>query len=163
MQVKGDLDNSIKDCDVAIRLEPGFYGIYLVRGTDNNLKGEWVKALNDFSEAIRLNPKCAKAYYWRGIVLKKRGEVAKAEADFAQSKKLRVINESSQIDVALCQETISILRTGTGSDRNARIKENSKQFSPEKYARRFFMLSLEFFSTTEKRRRRPFFGFTRVN
>lgn len=64
----GDLEDAIKDANVAIQQDPEFGIAYNTRGLILNELGDWHAAMQDFSDAVYLDPNLAVAYNNRGFL-----------------------------------------------------------------------------------------------
>lgn len=79
---RGAYDQSLADCNEAIRLDATRAYFWNNRGNVWRAKGEQVKAINDFNQAVRLDPDFQVAYKNRGNVWSDRGQFDKAIADY---------------------------------------------------------------------------------
>ena len=79
---RGAYDQSLADCNEAIRLDATRPYFWNNRGNVWRAKGEQVKAINDFNQAARLDPDYQVAYKNRGNVWADRGQFDKAIADY---------------------------------------------------------------------------------
>lgn len=68
--------------DEAIRLDPGNYEAYRLRGRAKRESGDINGAISDFTKAIEIDPKAHQAYLGRGLALDKAGDRAGAMKDF---------------------------------------------------------------------------------
>ena len=59
---KGEFDRTIKDFDVATRLNPQDAAGYYNRGTANVRKGKYDKGITDYEKAIKLDPEWSGFY-----------------------------------------------------------------------------------------------------
>ncbi|WP_180274613.1 serine protease [Tychonema bourrellyi] len=85
---KGDNDNTLKDLNEAIKLDPKDAKAYYNRGFVYYKKGDNDNALKDYNEAIKLDPKYAIAYNNRGLVYLGKGDYDNALKDFNEAIKL---------------------------------------------------------------------------
>ena len=51
---KGEYDQAIKNCNIAIRIDPNYAEPYNNRGTTHRNKGEVDRAIQDYTKAIEL-------------------------------------------------------------------------------------------------------------
>jgi tetratricopeptide (TPR) repeat protein len=79
---RGAYDQSLADCNEAIRLDPNRPHFWNNRGNIWRAKGDQVKAINDFNQAVRIDPDYQVAYKNRGNVWSDRGAFDKAIADY---------------------------------------------------------------------------------
>ncbi len=79
---KHEFDQTLADCDQAIRLDPKCWLAFHYRAAARFLKGESDRAISDFDEAIRLNPTAARCYAGRARVRTAKGQYEKAIADY---------------------------------------------------------------------------------
>lgn len=82
---KGDHDGAIRDCDQAIRLDPGYGQAYLFRGHANFNKGDYDSAIADYDQAIALGSDAAASFVERGAAYHRKGDEADAIADLDQA------------------------------------------------------------------------------
>jgi tetratricopeptide (TPR) repeat protein len=75
-------EESGRDYDEAIRLDPNFVEAYFNRGINHRVRGQTDEAIRDFTEALRLNPKFAPAYVNRGAIYARQKKLAEARADW---------------------------------------------------------------------------------
>jgi tetratricopeptide (TPR) repeat protein len=66
--MRGDLSGAISDLDVAIRLDPGFRGSYVNRGSAYAMTGDLEKAIADYRHAIEMDPEHPKVYELWGAI-----------------------------------------------------------------------------------------------
>ena len=83
-----EYDKALKDCDEAIRIDPGKAYPYYTRGTVLDEKADYDKAIADYTEAIRLQPKYTDAFTCRGISYLNKQDLGKAFADFNHALEL---------------------------------------------------------------------------
>ncbi|MFH1226556.1 MAG: tetratricopeptide repeat protein [Planctomycetota bacterium] len=84
----GNLDNSIRYFDEAIRLKPDYSDAYIGRGLTYSLENDPDKSMADFNEAVRLAPKDEDAYFYRGLGYSASGESDPAIADLSKAIRL---------------------------------------------------------------------------
>jgi len=75
-------EESARDYDEAIRLDPNFYQAYYNRGINHRECGRMYEAIQDFTEALRLNPKYAPAYVDRGAIYFHQKKLNEARTDW---------------------------------------------------------------------------------
>lgn len=78
---RGNLDEIIADCDLALRFDPKRPVAFTLRGNAWHQKGQADKALADFAEALALDPSNKLALVSRGVVWLGKNEPEKALAD----------------------------------------------------------------------------------
>ena len=81
-------EETIKEFDRAIELEPGYAGAYYNRGCIYR-EGDKRRAIRDFSKAIKLKSDYAEAYNNRGSLYADIGNYRQAIRDFSKAIKLR--------------------------------------------------------------------------
>jgi tetratricopeptide (TPR) repeat protein len=81
-------EETIKEFDRVIELEPGYAGAYYNRGCINR-EGDKKRAIRDFSKAIKLKSDYAEAYNNRGSLHEDIGNYKQAIRDFSKAIKLR--------------------------------------------------------------------------
>jgi tetratricopeptide (TPR) repeat protein len=81
-QKKGELEASLADYGISIRLEPNNVESYDYRADVYQQQGEFDKALADYNHASRIDPTYAAAYFSRGQIYEKKGDIAKARAEY---------------------------------------------------------------------------------
>ena len=89
---KGHYDDTIKDYDQAIILNPQYANAYNNRGIVKARLGDYNAAVADYNEAIRLNPKYAEAYNNRGNAKSNLGDRTAAIADYDEAIRLNPKN-----------------------------------------------------------------------
>lgn len=82
---KGPRDESLRDLDEAIRLNPKLAWAFEARGLFYENKGDTEKALQDFSRAIELDRNSAEALYRRGLIFLSRQQFEEAIADLREA------------------------------------------------------------------------------
>ncbi len=75
-------EESARDYDEAIRLDPNFYQAYYNRGINHRECGRIYEAIQDITETLRLNPKYAPAYVDRGAIYFRQKKLSEARADW---------------------------------------------------------------------------------
>ena len=78
-------EESLRDYDEAIRLNPKLAWAFEARGLFYDHKGDSEKALKDFSRAIELDPNTAEALYRRGLIFLSRQKLEEAIADLREA------------------------------------------------------------------------------
>jgi tetratricopeptide (TPR) repeat protein len=81
-QKKGELDASLADHAISIRIEPDNVESYDYRADVYQQKGDLDKALADYEHASKLDPTYAAAYFSRGLIYEKKGDVDKARTEY---------------------------------------------------------------------------------
>jgi tetratricopeptide (TPR) repeat protein len=81
-QKKGELDASLGDYGISIRLEPDNVESYDYRADVYQQQGNLDLALADYDHASRIDPTYAASYYSRGLIYEKKGDVAKARTEY---------------------------------------------------------------------------------
>jgi len=79
---KGSFEDTIKDANKAIELNPKDAEAYYNRGTAKGSLGDRIGSMKDFNKAIELKPKYSQAYYSRGFLKNKLGDHTGAMKDF---------------------------------------------------------------------------------
>jgi tetratricopeptide (TPR) repeat protein len=87
-QKKGELDLSLADYAVAIKMEPKNVESYDYRADVYQQKGDYDRALSDYDRASKLDPTYAAAHYSRGLIFEKKKDVAKAREEYDATIKL---------------------------------------------------------------------------
>ena len=77
----GKSDSALAEYDIAIKLGPDIYSLYLNRGRVYKDKGRIDDALSDFNKAIKLNPDIGELYYQRSLSYNQKGNRALALQD----------------------------------------------------------------------------------
>ena len=102
--VIGDaLDEALRECEAAVKLEPASAGMLDSRGFVWFRKGEWTNAIKDFDAALRLDPKLPTSLYVRGLAKRRQGDTVGGAADIAAAKALdaQVVHLLTDYGVAL--------------------------------------------------------------
>jgi tetratricopeptide (TPR) repeat protein len=81
-QKKGDLEASLADYGISIRLEPDNVESYDYRADVYQQQGDLDRALEDYNHSSRIDPTYAAAYFSRGQIYEKKGDVAKARIEY---------------------------------------------------------------------------------
>lgn len=81
-QKLGNLDASLADYAISIRIEPDNVESYDYRADVYQQQGDFDRALADYEKASRINPTYAAAYFSRGQIYEKKGDIAKARAEY---------------------------------------------------------------------------------
>jgi tetratricopeptide (TPR) repeat protein len=87
-QKKGNLDASLDDYAIAIRLEPKNVESFDYRADVYQQKGDFDRALADYDRASKLDPTYAAAHFSRGMIFEKKKDFAKARAEYNTAIKL---------------------------------------------------------------------------
>lgn len=85
----GDLQQAIRDCDMALMLRPGFACALGSRGFAHFRAGALEPALADLDAALKADGKSAPWLYLRGIIRLRRGDRAGADADIAAARAIQ--------------------------------------------------------------------------
>ncbi len=81
-QKKGELEASLADYGISIRLEPNNVEGYDYRADVYQQQGDLDRALEDYNHSSRIDPTYAAAYFSRGMIYEKKGEIAKARIEY---------------------------------------------------------------------------------
>ena len=92
----GELDASLADYGISIRLEPNNVESYDYRADVYQQQGDLDRALDDYNRASRIDPTYAAAYYSRGLIFEKKGDVAKARAEYNAAIAVPTVNRIAQ-------------------------------------------------------------------
>ena len=95
-QKKGELDASLADYGISIRIEPGDVESYDYRADVYQQQGDLDRAIEDYNHASRIDPTYAAAYYSRGLIYEKKGDVAKARAEYNSAIAVPTVNRIAQ-------------------------------------------------------------------
>jgi tetratricopeptide (TPR) repeat protein len=95
-QKKGELDASLADYGISIRMEPGNVESYDYRADVYQQKGDFDRALADYDHASRINPTYAAAYYSRGLIYEKKGDLEKASTEYNSAIAVPTVNRIAQ-------------------------------------------------------------------
>jgi len=83
--VRGNLEQALRDCNDAIARKPYSEAAYVNRGIIRQKMNELNGATDDYSEALRLNPQLAAAYFNRGIARYLKGDYDGAIGDHSEA------------------------------------------------------------------------------
>lgn len=108
---------SARDYDEAIRLDPNFFQAYYNRAINHRECGRVREAVQDFTEAVRLNPKYAPAYVDRGAIYVGQGRLDEARADW-----LKAVENIDSVEVEQRPQLLNSIawRLATASDSGCR-------------------------------------------
>lgn len=81
-QKKGDLDASLADYAIAIKIEPKNVESFDYRADVYQQKGDYDRALADYDRASKLDPLYAAAHFSRGMIYEKKKDRDKARAEY---------------------------------------------------------------------------------
>jgi tetratricopeptide (TPR) repeat protein len=81
-QKKDDLDASLADYAIAIKIEPKNVENFDYRADVYQQKGDFDRALADYDRASKLDPLYAAAHFSRGMVFEKKKDLDKARAEY---------------------------------------------------------------------------------
>ena len=95
-QKKGELDASLADYGISIRLEPDNVESYDYRADVYQQQGDLDRALADYDHATRINPTYAAAYYSRGLIYEKKGDIGKARTEYNSAIVVPTVNRIAQ-------------------------------------------------------------------
>jgi tetratricopeptide (TPR) repeat protein len=85
----GRTKEALDDCNVSLRVRPGFDMTHHNRGFANFRAGNLDEALADLEISLKASPKRAQALYLRGLIKLRRGEQVSGNADIAAAKSIR--------------------------------------------------------------------------
>jgi tetratricopeptide (TPR) repeat protein len=119
---RGDSMTALRDCDEAVRRDPGSYGAYETRCWVRNTSREYGSAIADCTKSITLNAKFNRAYVGRCVAYTHRGELDKAVPDCNEAIRLEprwapafnarclLHNRQRKLDAAIadCSEAIRL-------------------------------------------------------
>jgi len=83
-----ELDRARRDCDQAIRLEPGHPVAVPARALLGLRQQRWADAFRDFAVMLSQAPRSAAALYGRGLARLGSGDTAGGAADIAAARRL---------------------------------------------------------------------------
>ena len=83
------VNEALDDCNVSLRVRPGFDITYHNREIVNLRNGNFGEALSDLDFALKANPKRPQALYLRGLIKLRNGDAAGGHADIAAAKAIR--------------------------------------------------------------------------
>lgn len=95
-QKKDELDASLADYGISIRIEPDNVESYDYRADVYQRNGDLDRALADYDHASRIDPTYAAAYYSRGLIFEMKNDVAKARAEYNAAIAVPTINRIAQ-------------------------------------------------------------------
>jgi len=95
-QKKGELDASLADYGISIRIEPDNVESYDYRADVYQQKGDLNRALADYDQASRIDPTYAAAYFSRGQIYEKWRDFDKARAEYNAAIAVPTINRIAQ-------------------------------------------------------------------
>lgn len=81
-QKQGELDASLSDYDIAIRMQPKNVEGFDYRADVYQQKGDLDRALSDYDRASKLDPAYTAAHYSRGMIFEKKKDLAKARSEY---------------------------------------------------------------------------------
>lgn len=81
-QKQGQLDASLSDYDIAIRMQPKNVEGFDYRADVYQQKGDLDRALADYDRATKLDPAYSAAHYSRGMIFEKKKDLAKARSEY---------------------------------------------------------------------------------
>lgn len=84
LQVKGQLDEAIKEYEASVQANPNVAEVYNNLGFVHFDKGDFAKSMENQKKAIELNPKLANAYYGLALTLEKSNDTAGAIENWKQ-------------------------------------------------------------------------------
>jgi tetratricopeptide (TPR) repeat protein len=81
----GDDEQTIRDCDRALAIEPENENALFIRGSSRQNLEDYSGAIKDFSEVLRINPSRVQAVFARGTAYYSTGQYGYAVADFTKT------------------------------------------------------------------------------
>jgi len=81
-QKQGDLDASLSDYAIAIKMEPKNVESFDYRADVYQQKGDFDRALSDYDRATKLDPTYTAAHFSRGMIFEKKKEFDKARSEY---------------------------------------------------------------------------------
>jgi tetratricopeptide (TPR) repeat protein len=81
-QKQGDLDASLADYAIAIKIEPKNVESFDYRADVYQQKGDFDRALADYDRASKLDPLYAAAHFSRGMIFEKKKDLDQARAEY---------------------------------------------------------------------------------
>lgn len=81
-QKQGELDASLSDYDIAIRMQPKNVEGFDYRADVYQQKGDLDRALADYDRASKLDPAYSAAHYSRGMIFEKKKQLDKARSEY---------------------------------------------------------------------------------
>lgn len=82
-----ELLEGLKDCDDAIRFDPGYVEAFVARGMLKLRLDKWDEAIADYDAALALRPHSARAFYGRGMARLRKGDREAGERDLATARR----------------------------------------------------------------------------
>jgi len=82
-----ELPLAVKDCDEAIRYDPGFIDAFVARAVARLRLERWDEAIADSSAAIAIDSKAARPWFVRGIARLRKGDREAGEKDLAVARR----------------------------------------------------------------------------
>jgi len=79
---EGNIDEAIKEFEVAKEMEPGDYRTCINLGNAYYLKEDWKKSIKYYSEALEIEPDSGEAYYNLGLSYRNKGASNKSVKSF---------------------------------------------------------------------------------
>jgi len=95
-QKKGELDASLADYGISIRMEPDNVESYDYRADVYQQQGDFDRALADYNMSSRIDPTYAAAYYSRGLIYEKKGDVEQARVEYNSALAVPTVNRIAQ-------------------------------------------------------------------
>jgi len=83
-----DLNDALRDCDEALKLQPGSMDARETRGFIYLKLGDFPASINEYNASLQMDSKRARALYGRGLAKSKSGETQGGSADMAAAVKL---------------------------------------------------------------------------
>ena len=118
-QKKGELDASLADYDISIRIEPDNVESYDYRADVYQQQGDFDKALDDYDHATRIDPTYAAAYFSRGRIYEKKGDIAKARVGIQRGDRGADQGPYRAMGAGQCAGTAEGAGTKTPTTRNS--------------------------------------------
>jgi tetratricopeptide (TPR) repeat protein len=81
-QKQGELDASLSDYEIAIKMEPKNVESFDYRADVYQQKGDLDRALADYDRASKLDPTYTAAHYSRGLIFEKKKQLDKARTEY---------------------------------------------------------------------------------
>jgi tetratricopeptide (TPR) repeat protein len=89
MRANGDIQRSIDNMTLAIKLEPSSAQFWNSRGLSYGLIGRYDEALQDFAQAVSIDPQDGDGFYNMGLVYYLKGDDAKSLAQYDRAAALK--------------------------------------------------------------------------
>lgn len=96
-----DLDQALRDCNEALRMDDDFAEGLLSRALVRLRRGEFSEAARDYTAALALNGALGEARFGRGIAYLRSGSTELGEADLASARALSPENETYFMNLGL--------------------------------------------------------------